>query len=481
MSMPSIRLAVAAAIALATSVAPAAQASTHRFAAAPEVTVRFEIRSKHISGTLVRFVRNRLSVVRSRNGKLTIRARGRHSRPIRARRRGPVGVVVTVASSSARLRAGGPAAVLAGPFVSENTVRTRPGRAIARVRVTTRRRSDAAPAATPLGAPPPAMSPAQDVGASATGSPGGRPTLFAADSVWNAPLPADALLDPRSDVLVKTLNDTVAHDIAARWGPWISTFETSPLYTVPADQPTVRVRLSPGSWKVGLQQTFEAVPIPPEAEPALGPDAHLTVWQPSTDRLWELYHASKQADGWHADFGGSIASVSRSPGYFTTDSWPGLSKPSWGATATSLPVIAGTMMIDELEAGVIPHALAMNIPYALPNVYSWPAQRTDGDSTDPDAIPEGARFRLDPDLDLSSLELPPLTRMIAVAAQRYGMIVRDQTHHAVSVFAENPAQFGTDPYTGEFGFYGGQWPNSVMEAFPWNHLQLVSMDLHTLG
>ena len=41
-----------------------------------------------------------------------------------------------------------------------------------------------------------------------------------------------------------------------------------------------------------------------------------------------------------------------------------------------------------------------------------------------------------------------MTRMIAKAAQRYGMIVRDQTGHAISLFAENRAQYGTDPYTG---------------------------------
>ena len=197
----------------------------------------------------------------------------------------------------------------------------------------------------------------------------------------------------------------------------------------------MRVQLSPGSWKLGLQQTFEAVPIPPDAVPALGPDAHMTVWQPSSDRLWEFYQARKLSDGWHANFGGAIASVSRFPGYYTRDAWPGLSQSWWGATATSLPVVAGTITIDELRAGVIRHALAMNIPWALPNVYSWPAQRTDGTSTDPDAIPEGARFRLDPELDIGSLELPPVTRTIAMAMQRYGMIVRDQTGHAVSFFA----------------------------------------------
>ena len=131
---------------------------------------------------------------------------------------------------------------------------------------------------------------------------------------------------------------------------------------MPADQPAVRVQLDPGSWKATLQQAFEAVPIPANAVPGGGPDAHMTIWQPSTDRLWELFKAAKLADGWHASFGGAMSSTSTSPGYYDAASWPGLSRPLWGATATSLPVVAGTMMIGELNAGVIPHALAMNIP-----------------------------------------------------------------------------------------------------------------------
>jgi hypothetical protein len=96
------------------------------------------------------------------------------------------------------------------------------------------------------------------------------------------------------------------------------------------------------------------------------------------------------------------------------------------------------MRISELRNGVIPHALALNIPFARPNVFSYPAQRTDGTSTDPDAIPEGAHFRLDPTLDLSKLNLPPMTRTMAEAARRYGMIVRDQTGWAVAMFGEDP-------------------------------------------
>jgi hypothetical protein len=307
-----------------------------------------------------------------------------------------------------------------------------------------------------------------------------RARLFASDSVWNKRLADDAALDPASGTLVKTLRDTVAQNVAARSGPWIATRGTSPLYVAAAHQRTVRVQLDTGSWGASLQQALKAVPIPDAAVPAPGSDAHMTIYQPSTDRLWEFFGARKLADGWHASWGGAIAHVSQSPGYYDTDAWPPLSGPHWGATATSLPVIAGTMMIHELNAGVIPHALALAIPWAKPGIYSWPAQRTDGKSTEPNAIPEGARFRLDPKLDISTLNLPPMTRMMAVAAQRYGIIVRDQTGHAISFFAEDPTQYGSDPYTGTNGLFGGPWPNPITEAFPWEHLQLLKMNLHTM-
>jgi hypothetical protein len=232
-------------------------------------------------------------------------------------------------------------------------------------------------------------------------------------------------------------------------------------------------------WRTSLQQAFDAVPIPDNAVPAQNADAHMTIWQPASDRLWEFYRARKLADGWHASWGGAIEHVSRSPGYYDQSSWPGLSGPHWGATATSLPVIAGTMLLDELKAGQIPHALALNIPWARPKLYAWPAQRSDGKSPDPNAIPEGARFRLDPQLDIDKLNLPPITRTIAKAAQRYGMIVRDQTGQGVSLFAENTTQNANNPYSSPTGLFGGKPPNVLLRTFPWQHLQLLNMHLHT--
>jgi hypothetical protein len=451
------------------SMSPAADAKTHRFHPATEVTVSFRLAKDSAPGTLITLARNRVSLIRRRRGTLTLRATGRRARRVPASRGEHARILVSLSAINGRAkvsvrRAG---TSIEGRFVAEDVVVVHDGHGVLGVRIRTQTRRTSAAPAPPTPAPtPPAAAPVSA-------------RLFAPDSVWNAPLPDNAPLDPANGVLVRTLRDTVAQNEAAGWGPWIETANTSPLYTVPANQPTERVQLDPGSWKASLQQAFQAVPIPPAATPAAGSDAHMTVWQASTDRLWEFYEARKLADGWHASFGGAMSNVSRSPGYYDANSWPGLSGTYWGATATSLPVIAGTVMIDELRAGVIPHALAMDIPWAKPKVYSWPAQRTDGASTDPNAIPEGARFRLDPTLDLDTLNLPPMTRMLAKAAQHYGIIVRDQTGHAISFFAENPNPSGDNPYITTSGFFGAPDPTAVMRAFPWEHLQLLKMDLHT--
>ncbi|HZO34205.1 MAG TPA: hypothetical protein VFB17_03915 [Gaiellaceae bacterium] len=268
-------------------------------------------------------------------------------------------------------------------------------------------------------------------------------------------------------------------EIAARTGPWINaTSYTTPLYVVPADQPRVAVALDV-SWGAGLRAAFAAgVPLPADAVPSAGTDAQLTVYQPATDTLWEFWQLARTASGWHARWGGAMRDVSNGPGYYTATSWPGVTGPeawTWGATATSLPAIAGTITVAELERGEIDHALAVAIPDACANWFTWPAQRDDGGSTAPDCLPEGARLRLDPNLDLDSLDLPPLTRILATAAQRYGVIVRDVTHQSVGFYAEDPRPVGTNPYAGQSGLFGGLQPWQFLAQFPWDRLELLEL------
>jgi hypothetical protein len=308
----------------------------------------------------------------------------------------------------------------------------------------------------------------------------GAPPLrfFAPTSFWNAPLPSDAPLDPASDRLAAGVAAHVVVEKEQRIGPWIQTDESStPLYRVEPDVPKQRVKLDAGPWAAALQSVLDqGVPIPDGAKPAAGSDAHMTIYQPSTDRLWEFWRAARRADGWHASWGGAMQKVSKSPGYYTSAAWPGRAAPNWGSTATSLPVVGGTILIDELRRGVIPHALAIDIPEARKGEFAWPAQRSDGAGPSTE-MPEGAHLRIDPKVDLDSLQLSPAGRVIAEAAQRYGMVVRDLTGHATAFYAEDPSPTGSNPYEGSGGLFGGKLPSEVLEGFPWDRLQVMKMTL----
>jgi hypothetical protein len=191
-------------------------------------------------------------------------------------------------------------------------------------------------ARSPAAATPPAPAPATPTAPAAVAP--SLPRFFAPDSVWNAPLAADAPLDPNSAALTGAFRAEIASEIATRTGPWIATTEYStPVYTVPADQPCVRVTLDQ-TYGAPLKSAFASVPLPDNARPAAGTDAHLTVHQPSRDSLWEFWQLRRLSDGWHASWGGAMSGVSRSAGYYSASSWPGADH-TWGSTATGLPVV----------------------------------------------------------------------------------------------------------------------------------------------
>jgi hypothetical protein len=289
---------------------------------------------------------------------------------------------------------------------------------------------------------------------------------FSPTSFWNTPLASNAALDPNSQGYVSDLVSQVNS-----YGVWMNTTSYSiPAYVVPATQPTVTVHLS--TWGPDLQQQFNAVPIPPGAKAAAGTDGSLTVWQPATDKMWDFWQLSQSSTGtWTARWGGEMDHVSTSPGYFTHSGQTS----SWGATASGLPLLGGLITIADLKRGYINHALAMAVPQASQGVFAWPAQRTDGRYTGGVAIPEGMRFRLDPSINVAALNLPYFEKMLAQAAQTYGIVVRDQSG-CVSLYAQDPTTTGSNPWTAPFD---GWSEGTYLSWFPWSHLQAIKAQLST--
>lgn len=304
-------------------------------------------------------------------------------------------------------------------------------------------------------------------------------------SVWNAALASNASLDPNSGSIVGNLLTQESNETLG-----LGSYGGPNLYLASATTPLVHVTLNEND--ASLQAAFNAVPIPAGAQPAVGSDAHMAVYQPSTDTMWEFWHLSQQADGWHAGWGGRMEHVTTNPGYYRNVNDPFgnvLEQAQWGAPATSFPLMAGTMMISELQAGSIPHAITLGISHTCAGVFAAPAQRTDGDiSGDPTCVPEGAHFRLDPNLNLASLNLPHFIYMMAVAAQKYGIIIANKSS-GFTFYNEDATQYtaahGYNPYFGPANQPGtpgalyDQWPSAMLKLFPWSHLKLLKMTLRT--
>lgn len=285
-----------------------------------------------------------------------------------------------------------------------------------------------------------------------------KPEFFAPGSVWNTPLADDQPISPYSDRVVAELR----RQITATNGPWMNIERYSvPVYRVGPDQPRIPVRDRDGEATTAASPyRWTTVPIPPGARPAAGEDAHLVVWQPSSDTMWEFWGFAWEGDAATALHGARIPRVSRSSGILPSP---------YGATASGLPAVAGLVTARDLAAGRIDHALALAIPEPRREVLTLPATRTDGWSRSVDAPMEGTRFRLDPALDLDALGLDPFVRMLADAAQRYGIIVRDKAGSVV-FFGEDPKGSGTDPFT---PLFHGASRGELLSTFPWERLQML--------
>ena len=104
----------------------------------------------------------------------------------------------------------------------------------------------------------------------------------------------------------------------------------------------------------------------------------------------------------------------------------GVIKPGEGACrAAGFPLIAGLIRPEEIKQGRIEHALVFAYNAPKHRAYVYPASNSDGKSTRPGAIPEGAGLLLDPSLDIDSLGLKPAAKIIAKALQEYGMYLGD--------------------------------------------------------
>ena len=132
-------------------------------------------------------------------------------------------------------------------------------------------------------------------------------------------------------------------------------------------------------------------------------------------KLAELYRGfprKGKRPHWDADSGviwDLRSATLRTPGFTSAD-------------AGGLPIFPGLVRYDEVQRGVIDHAIRVTVS-STREAWINPASHCAGDTPNPNAPPMGMRLRLGAGYDISGID--GASRVIATALKRYGLIVAD--------------------------------------------------------
>lgn len=267
-----------------------------------------------------------------------------------------------------------------------------------------------AAALTVLDEPATVDTPAERLGGVAGSGPqvGGCP-VFPADNAWNTRIDA-APVHPDSDAIITRIQAEGGDHLHPDFGE--NPEYGIPFVVVPADQPELPITYTaygdesdPGPFPIPLD-------APVEGGAGADGDRHVLVVRQGTCELFELYRAFPAGAGWEADSGArwNLHSNELRPAGWTS------------ADAAGLPILPGLVRHEEVAAGSIDHALRITFTTTR-RAYILPATHFASTRTDVDLPPMGLRLRLRGDFDVTTLT--GQARVIAVAMQRYGVIVAD--------------------------------------------------------
>ncbi|HEY7426382.1 MAG TPA: hypothetical protein VH682_19270 [Gemmataceae bacterium] len=141
-------------------------------------------------------------------------------------------------------------------------------------------------------------------------------------------------------------------------------------------------------------------------------DRHMLVVDPVNRMLYEFYHAQKTDAGWTASQTSVFDLKSnklRPDGWTSTD-------------AAGLPVFPAAVRFDEVERGMVEHAMRFTIRRSR-QAHVYPATHHASRRKDENLPRMGERFRLRQDFDVSGFS--PHVQAILKGLKKYGMFVAD--------------------------------------------------------
>ena len=110
--------------------------------------------------------------------------------------------------------------------------------------------------------------------------------------------------------------------------------------------------LAPVTFEVADQSDPGPYPTPLDAPVEDGSDRHVLTLRQGDCKLFELYDAVRAGAGWHA-YSGAVFDLRSNA--LRPDGWT-------SADAAGLPILPGLARREEADAGVIRHALRLNVP-----------------------------------------------------------------------------------------------------------------------
>jgi hypothetical protein len=254
---------------------------------------------------------------------------------------------------------------------------------------------------------------------------------FAPDSIWNARIPKGAETDPKSKELIEDLATSCQWNFL---GVNIKGFSIPVYFVDSAKTPGVPVKCR----DVAGEQFDKPVPIPADARPDPQSDRHLCIVDRRLGMEWGMWDARKGADGaWMCGVGASfdLRGSGVHPPSGKAQPW----QRAHAARASGFPLIAGLILVDEVKAGRIDHALVFAYPHCRSRYFIHPpastAQGTTNEARPDRGIPMGGLIQLDPSIDVESLKLSRSGKAIARALQEYGAYCSDYSG-AINLYAD---------------------------------------------
>lgn len=283
--------------------------------------------------------------------------------------------------------------------------------------------------------------PGTGVAVTGSGDPVSDGRLFSSDSPWNTSAAGLPVASDSDRMLELATERRAAREVPGQQGVetfirrvdeglFINTDAWAPLIVLANADGSEATRFVCRQSKCGADPKLpSSLAIPANTTPDPRYDGWLSVIDRQSGMGYDFWRARREGDG----------SISYQYGKAWTLDGPGFSRPvgvapdrAVGARGSGLPLFAGVVGPEELEAGEIDHALAISVPGLARRNFVQPASVTDGVGNR-QSLPAGARIRLRADVSLNERKLAGLggqrrrsADAVLTALRTYGAIVVDR-------------------------------------------------------